>query len=258
MLPPIFLAGLAIAGGLAFLKRSGSGSSPAATVAPTTDLALIDPSEKTHPNAEVARRAIVAAMHYNSLILYESTAVAIETQLKMPKTAANVRIWAEMAKSGGQTVAGEDSYGDDVGGTDGYGDDEVGARRKVVRKILAKHKAAKAKPKPKPKPKARPPARLAAKPKPAADEPPPLVNWSSDDNDNDDDGGEDFGGESDDADDDEVGAKAKRPNKLPDWLRFSATQSMLAGDPQLIRATAQVMRRMGYHKQAAIHLQAIR
>jgi hypothetical protein len=247
MFPPIFLVGIAIAGGLAILKRSSSSTAP---VAATTDLALIDPSEKTHPNAELARRAIVVAMHLNSRANYELTAVAIEQQLRMPKTAANVRIWATMAVQGGQTVAGEDSYGDDVSGSDGYGDDEVGARRKVVRKILQKHRAAKAKPKPRPKAR---PARLTAAKQTARS---PAVDWAPDDDDgggNDDEGGG-FDDEADD--DDEVGASGK-PKRLPDWLRFSATQSKLAGDPRFIRATAQVMQRMGYAAHAKIHLQAL-
>src|SRR3982750_574100 len=122
MAPFIYL-GLAVAGGFALLRRSDTHP----PIAATTDAALIDPSEKSHPNAEIARRAIVAAMHFNSMTLFENTAIAIEG-LKMPKTAANVRTWAQMAKSGGQTVAGDEF---EIGGTEGYGDyDEVGAARR--------------------------------------------------------------------------------------------------------------------------------
>jgi len=307
---PIVYLGLAIAGGFALLKRSDS-SPP---VAATTDAALIDPSEKMSPNAEVARRAIVAAMHFNSLSLYENTAIAIESQLKMPKTAANVRTWAQMAKSGGLTVAGDD---DEVGGTHGYGDyDEVGAAKRVVKKLYAKHTAAKPKPKARPKPKAKPLAKARKRPsssaRPAARVPPALnaptpeaspattttpeaptatpaaaaapiaveshpaepatpaavlalasspaapVSLSSWSGPSDDGDGYDDAEADDDAgdDEDEVGATRSR-KKLPDWLRFSATQSMLAGDPKLIEATAKVMRRMGYHEHAAVHLRAL-
>lgn len=235
---PILFLGLAVAGGLALLSRTGSSSSSAASTQ-TTDQALIDPSEKTHPNAMLAQRAIIVAMHLNSLSNYAATATAIEQQLKMPKTAANVRTWAEMAKSGGLTVAGED---DEIGA-----DDEVGARRRVVRRLYAKHKA---RPKPKPKRRAAPPPRRLSAPssssssdsaewEPEADEEPQT-----------------FEAADDEGDDDEVGAGARRggSQRLPDWLRFSATQSMLAGDPKLIRATAQVMARMGHARHAQIYL----
>jgi hypothetical protein len=288
MAPFIYL-GLALAGGFALLKRSDH---PAA-VAATTDAALIDPSEKSHPNAEVARRAIVAAMHFNSLTLYENTAIAIEA-LKMPKTAANVRTWAQMAKSGGQTVAGDEF---EIGADDW---DEVGAARRVVKKLYAKHVAAKKKPRPRPKakPKAQakparrpaprrapartPPALSAPTPAPAAlaavetspnepttpsavlalasspAAPASLAEWSSSPSDDgqsyDDDDAESYDDEAE-GEGGEVGASSSK--RLPDWLRFAATQSALAGDPALIEATATVMRRMGHHHHAAIHLRAL-
>ena len=165
---PILLLGLALGAGLAFTKRSNASSAPA-----TTDAALIDPVERMHPNAETARKAIVNAMQVNSLSLYEQTAVAIETQLRMPLTAGHLRSWAAMAKQGGHAVAG----------SEGYGDDEVGASR------------------------------------------PRML-------------------------------RGRRGGKqmLPDWLRFSATQSKPAGDPNLIKATAKVMRRMGYVEHSEILL----
>jgi hypothetical protein len=218
------LLGLALGAGLAYSKRASS------SVPATTDAVLIDPAEKAHPNAETARKAIVNAMTVNSMTLYEMTAVSIETQLRMPKTAANVRTWATMAKQGGHTIAG-----DEVGGSEGYGDDgdEVGARKRWVASLFRKVTAAKASAK---KKKRRNGSSAAA-----------SVDWSSA---QDDEGGGD-------EDDDEVGASSRRKKTLPDWLRFSATQSMLAGDPRLIKATAQVMRRMGYHEHAAIHLRAL-
>jgi hypothetical protein len=162
MAHPILLLGLALGAGLAWVKRSNAKAVPA-----TTDAALIDPAEKGHPNAENARLAIVNAMAVNSVTLYEQTAKAIETQLRMPKTAGHLRTWSTMAQQGGHTIAGDD-------------DGEVGSSA------------------------------------------PP--------------------------------AAAKR---LPDWLRFSATQSKLVGDPRLIRATADVMRSMGYGPHADLHLRAL-
>jgi hypothetical protein len=249
---PIIFMGLAVAGGLALLSRASSSGGSNQTI----DNALIDPSEKAHPNAALAQQAIAASMTRNSASLYEMTAIAIETRLGMPKTAANVRTWAKMAAQGGQQVAGED---DDVGA-----DDEVGAARRVVRKLYAKHKAAKAKPKPRPsaRPVARP-ARLGARPRPSSSRPSSspapalaLVDWSPNDEPDD----EPDDAEIDDAgggdEDDDVGASRPR-KRLPDWLRFSATQSKLTGDPKFIRATAAVMHGMGYAEHAAIHLKSI-
>lgn len=233
---PILFLGLALAGGLALASRSSSSTS--AKPAETIDLAMIDASEKAAPGAEIARQAIANSLRVNSLTLYEMTAVAIETQLHMPKTAGNVRSWAKMAQQGGQTIAGDD----EVGGAEGYGDDdsEVGARRRRhrrVRKLHARHAA----------------TPLPIGPGPTEEGPAPLVEWANDDDDDD-------AGAGDDAD--EVGAKRRRgalhrragSKRLPDWLRFAATQSKLAGDPQLIKATAVLLGRMGYAEHAKIHL----
>lgn len=178
MVSPILILGLAVGAGLAWAKGKSSGP-----VAPTTDLALIDPSEKTHPNAETARLAIVNAMTVNSVTLYEMTAKAIETQLKMPKTAGHLRTWSKTAQQGGHAIAGEDD----------------------VAQLQASSSSSPV---------------LAS-----------LVAGSS-----------------------RRGGKASR---LPDWLRFHATQSKLAGDPRFIVATAQVMRRMGYRQEAEIHLRSL-
>ena len=307
MMHPIMLLGLALGAGLAYSKRSSS-SKPTVQA----DSGLIDASEKAHPNAELARKAILNALSVKSLTLYEMTAVAIETQLRMPRTAANLRAYAQMAKQVGDTIAGDDDdevggsegYGDDdvagddddeVGGSEGYGDDdEVGARKRRVSSLFKKVTAATRKA----KRRKRKPAAAAAAPAPAvkrkrrkkraravapalaaavaapsvanvlaaANATPssavvpygaaaPRVDWDSAEDDEDGDG-DDEGG-ADEGDDDEVGASSRRPNKLPEWLRFSATQSMLAGDPKLIKATAQVMRRMGYHEHAEVHLRAL-
>lgn len=248
MMHPILLLGLAVGAGLAWTKRSAAAATPA-----TTDAALIDFSEKSHPNAETARKAILNSMRVNSLTLYEMTAVAIETQLRMPKTAANLRTWATMAKQGGNAIAGEFGYGDDG--------DEVGARRRRRPKQLAAATS------PTKKRRRRRRARSAIVPELAAAAAVPTVenvlaaaraeeapsyarsygygasDWGDE--------GEDE--EEGDEDEDEVGAA--RSKELPEWLRFSATQSKLAGDPKLIRATALLMRRMGYVRHSEIHLQ---
>lgn len=228
---PILYLGLAVAGGLAFLGRSSKTPERAHEM----DAALIDASEKSAPGAELARKAIRNAMSVNSMTLYEMTAVALETQLRMPKTAMNMRSWADVAKQGGHTIAGDDD--DEVGGSEGYGDDEVGARRrrrKRVKKLYAKAAAE---------------GSASSEPVQLAESyagPPPLVNWSTAD---------------DEDEDDEVGAArrrrgvVKRKRPLPDWLKFAATQSKLAGDPQLIKATAVLLGRMGYVEHAKIHLQ---
>jgi hypothetical protein len=230
MAHPILLLGLAVGAGLAWAKRGSSAPVPA-----TTDAALIDPAEKTHPNAETARLAIVNSMTVNSVSLYEMTARAIETQLKMPKTAANLRTWSTMAQQGGHTIAGDDG-------------DEVGARRRRRHRRRSRRAAA---------------ASMAMVQAAAASSPvlAPLVRYGSSspsDTIDTDEGGDDEGG-----DEDEVGAAA-RPRRLssgakrlPDWLRFNATQAVLVGDPSLIRATAHLMRRMGYVKHAEIHLRAL-
>lgn len=177
MVSPILILGLAVGAGLAWAKSKGSGP-----VAPTTDLALIDPSEKTHPNAETARLAIVNSMTVNSVTLYEMTAKAIETQLKMPKTAGHLRTWSKTAQQGGHTIAGDDDV-----------------------------------------------AQLQA----SAGSSPVLASLV-------------------------VGAKrGGKAARLPDWLRFQATQSRLAGDPRFIDATAKVMRRMGYRQEAEIFLRSL-
>jgi hypothetical protein len=235
MAAPILLLGLAVAGGLAFLGRA----SKEPEREHTNDLALIDASEKTAPGAELARKAIRNAMNVNSMTLYEMTAVAIENQLKMPKTAMNMRSWADVAKQGGSTIAGDDD--DEVGGSEGYGDDEVGARRrrkKRVKKLYAKAAAE---------------GTTTAEPAQLGESsssygPAPLVNWSASD---------------DEDEEDEIGARRRRgavkrsagKRPLPDWLKFAATQSKLAGDPKLIKATAVLLGRMGYAEHAKIHLQ---
>lgn len=287
MAAPILLLGLGVGAALALAKRASSSKPP-----PTTDAALIDPSERTHPAAETARLAIVNAMTVNSMTLYEMTARAIETQLRMPKTAANVRTWATMAKQGGHTIAGDEV------GADDFGDDEVGAARRRVSKLYrAKLKARRARRKAaaasagtaapaaaasssKPAAKKRrrrrrkvTPALAAAAAAPsvatvlaAATPAPqassygygygsaaPLVDWESDEEEED----EDDAGDDDAGDDDEVGASSRRSSgvrRLPDWLRFQATQSKLVGDPRHIEATALLMRRMGYVEHAEIHL----
>jgi hypothetical protein len=126
-----------------------------------------------------------------------------------------------MAQQGGHTIAGED----------GYGDDEVGARRRRRHKRRSSSSAS-----------------ASQSDGNAESSTAPSVDWSSSDDAGDDD------------EDDEIGASVarRRPGKvMPVWLKFNATQSLLAGDPKLIQATATVMRRMGYHEHAAIHLRAL-
>lgn len=227
MAHPILFLGLALGAGLAWAKRGSAAPVPA-----TTDAALIDPAEKAHPNAETARLAIVNAMTVNSVTLYEMTAKAIAEQLKMPKTAGHLRAWSTMAQQGGHTIAGDDEG------------DEVGARRRRRRRRRARRPSASS--------QAMVQAAAASSPVLA-----PLVSYGasapSDAFEFDDEGGSDGDDEGE-----EVGASSRRRARpLPEWLKFNATQARLVGDPRLIRATAQLMRGMGYPRHAEIHLQAL-
>lgn len=163
MLSPLLLvAGVAAFGAFLF-KKAPNDPGPKSTVD-----ALIDPAEKSHPNAENARFQIAQAMATNSISQMTATAEAVEHGLKMPRSAANLRAWRDMARAGGNAVAG-----------DLPGLFQVGAAPK---------------------------------------------------------------------------RSQRRGPEVPEWLKFQATQSKLAGDPSFIRATAETMRRMGYRGAAEIHL----
>ena len=95
-MPPILILGVLALGALAFRKKA----QPKSTVD-----AMIDPSELYNPNAANARFQITNAVATNNPTLIRATADVIDTGLKMPKTAANLRAWATMA--GGGAVAGE-------------------------------------------------------------------------------------------------------------------------------------------------------
>lgn len=156
----------ALAVGAYLLKSAAAPSKPRSTVD-----TMIDPSERHSPNADNARFQITNAIASGNADLIAQTANVIDTGLRMPKTAANLRAWGEMVRSGGGTRVA------------GYLEDEVGARRRA--KV------------------------------------------------------------------------AKNASPLPDWLRFQATQSKLAGNPEHIRATAKAMRMSGYSRAADIHLQLL-
>lgn len=73
----------------------------------TTADALIDPGEVMAPQAPLVRSIILQTMQTNSLAAYENTAVLAQTS-NMPKTAANIRAYRDMLKSGGHAVAGDE------------------------------------------------------------------------------------------------------------------------------------------------------
>jgi hypothetical protein len=156
-MPPLLILGAIALGALVLRKKN-----PAA--AKSTVDAMIDPTELYSPNVALVRWQMSQAIATNDPTLIRSAADVISTALKMPKTGANLRTWADMVPGG--KVSGE-----------------IGA--------------------------------AFARERPGSD---------------------------------------RKPIVIPDWLRFQATQSLLAGDPAHIRATAETMKRFGYRRAAQIHL----
>lgn len=102
-MPPILLLGVAL--GAAFLLKKP------APRAKSTPEAMVDSSEASSPNAANALFQVTNAIASNDPALIRKTADAIETGLKMPKTAGNLRAWATMVQGSSSSVSGEDETG---------------------------------------------------------------------------------------------------------------------------------------------------
>lgn len=101
---PVLILGAAGAAALMLQKPK------AAQLPASTSLALIDPSERSNPKAGAVQVLIETAMSTNRVTTVLGTATAIERDFRMPKTAQNVRLYADMLthnrNAGGNVVAG--------------------------------------------------------------------------------------------------------------------------------------------------------